>query len=108
MTKFSLALSALFVGSAAAFSMDMKAQTGPASRRDMLVKGAAIATSIAAPIAANAYSVPDLNYPFEALEPYIDAPTMKIHHDKHHATYVANINKATEGKDDVDILELQL
>ena len=44
---------------------------------------------------ANAYSVPDLPYAFEALEPYIDTPTMKIHHAKHHATYVANINKAT-------------
>lgn len=55
--------------------------------------------SIAAP-AANAYKVPDLPYAFEALEPYIDAPTMKIHHDKHHATYVANINKATEGKEE--------
>eukprot|EP01083_Nonionella_stella_P014784 41411_1 len=108
MTKFSLALSALFVGSASAFSMDMKAQTGSNSRRDILTKGAAIASAIAVPAAANAYAVPDLLYPFEALEPYIDAPTMKIHHDKHHATYVANINKATEGKDDVDILELQL
>ena len=67
-----------------------------------------MATAIAVPAAANAYAVPDLLYPFEALEPYIDAPTMKIHHDKHHATYVANINKATEGKDEVDILELQL
>lgn len=57
---------------------------------------------------AGAYEVPDLLYPFEALEPFIDAPTMKIHHDKHHATYVANINKAMEGKDEVDILELQL
>ncbi|KAI2492185.1 superoxide dismutase [Fragilaria crotonensis] len=59
------------------------------------------------PAIANAYAVPDLPYPFEALEPYIDAPTMKLHHDKHHATYVANINKATEGKEQVDILELQ-
>ena len=59
-------------------------------------KGAAVATAIAAPAAANAYAVPDLNYPFEALEPFIDAPTMKIHHDKHHATYVANINKVLE------------
>jgi len=83
----------------------MKAQT-PNSRRDILQKGAAIATAIAAPAAANAYAVPDLNYPFEALEPYIDAPSMKIHHDKHHATYVANINKATEGKDEVPILDL--
>jgi len=64
----------------------------------MLQKGAALATSIAIPASANAYAVPDLLYPFEALEPYIDAPTMKIHHDKHHATYVANINKATEAR----------
>jgi superoxide dismutase, Fe-Mn family len=59
-----------------------------------------------APVAANAYTLPDLPYAFEALEPYIDAPTMKIHHDKHHATYVAGINKATEGKDEVPILDL--
>jgi len=56
--------------------------------------------------AAGAYAVPDLLYDFDALEPYIDAPTMKIHHDKHHGTYVANINKATEGKDPVPILDL--
>jgi len=61
---------------------------------------------VSAPAAANAYSVPDLPYAFDALEPYIDAPTMKIHHDKHHATYVANINKAREGKDEVPILDL--
>lgn len=89
------------------FSLEMKSQ-GPSSRRDILQKGAAIASVVAAPAVAGAYEVPDLLYPFEALEPYIDAPTMKIHHDKHHATYVANINKAMEGKDEVDILELQL
>jgi len=50
--------------------------------------------------------VPDLPYGFDALEPYIDTPTMKIHHDKHHATYVANVNKATEGKPEVPILDL--
>ena len=78
------------------------------SRRALFQKGAALATSAAFGVgsAANAYSVPDLPYPFEALEPYIDAPTMKLHHDKHHATYVANINKATEGKDEVPILDL--
>ncbi|KAL7511463.1 hypothetical protein ACHAXN_008450 [Cyclotella atomus] len=107
MAKLSLALSAILVGSASAFSLDMKAQGGN-TRRELLQKTAGLATSIAVPTIANAYSVPDLNYPFEALEPYIDAPTMKIHHDKHHATYVANINKATEGKPEVDILELQL
>jgi Fe-Mn family superoxide dismutase len=108
MTKLSLALSAVIVGSAAAFSMNMKAETGVNSRRDLLQKGAAVATAAALPAAANAYAVPDLPYAYEALEPYIDAPTMKFHHDKHHATYVANINKATEGKDEVDILDLQL
>lgn len=40
------------------------------------------------------YTVPPLPYPFDALEPYIDALTMEIHHDKHHAAYVANLNAA--------------
>jgi superoxide dismutase, Fe-Mn family len=44
-----------------------------------------------------AYEVPALPYPFDALEPHIDARTMEIHHDKHHAAYVANLNKAIEG-----------
>ena len=43
------------------------------------------------------FTVPDLKYPYEALEPYIDAETMRIHHDKHHGAYVANLNKAVEG-----------
>jgi Fe-Mn family superoxide dismutase len=43
------------------------------------------------------FNVPDLRYPFEALEPFIDAETMRIHHDKHHGAYVANLNKAVEG-----------
>src|SRR5213594_1515244 len=41
-----------------------------------------------------AFTVPPLPYSFDALEPYIDAKTMEIHHDKHHAAYVANLNKA--------------
>lgn len=44
-----------------------------------------------------AYSLPDLPYPKDALEPHIDAKTMEIHHDKHHAAYVTNVNKAIEG-----------
>ena len=42
------------------------------------------------------YELPPLPYPKEALEPHIDAQTMEIHHDKHHATYVTNLNKALE------------
>ena len=49
-----------------------------------------------------AYSVPDLTYPFDALEPHIDARTMEIHHDKHHAAYVANLNAALEGTEWMD------
>jgi superoxide dismutase, Fe-Mn family len=45
-----------------------------------------------------AYELPPLPYPKDALEPYIDAQTMEIHHDKHHAAYVANVNKALAGK----------
>ena len=105
--KISATITALLVGYANAWSvpMTMKADVG-SNRRNLLKKGAAIATAIVAPAAANASSVPDLPYAFDALEPYIDAPTMKIHHDKHHATYVTNINKATEGKDEVPILDL--
>ena len=43
------------------------------------------------------FTVPDLPYAFDALEPHIDAQTMEIHHDKHHAAYVTNGNKAIEG-----------
>jgi superoxide dismutase, Fe-Mn family len=43
------------------------------------------------------FVVPELRYPYEALEPHIDATTMQIHHDKHHGAYVANLNKALEG-----------
>ena len=44
-----------------------------------------------------AHTLPDLPYAFDALEPTIDAATMEIHHDKHHAAYVANLNGALEG-----------
>ncbi len=46
-----------------------------------------------------AHELPDLGYAFDALEPHIDAATMEIHHDRHHATYVANLNAAVAGDD---------
>lgn len=42
------------------------------------------------------FLLPDLSYDYSALEPYIDARTMEIHHSKHHAAYTANFNKAVE------------
>ncbi|MGT2715852.1 superoxide dismutase SodA [Streptococcus respiraculi] len=53
--------------------------------------------------------LPDLPYAYDALEPHIDAETMTLHHDKHHATYVANANAALEkhpeiGEDLVSLL----
>lgn len=44
-----------------------------------------------------AFTLPDLPYPTDALEPHIDAKTMEIHHGKHHAAYVAKLNAAVEG-----------
>jgi superoxide dismutase, Fe-Mn family len=44
-----------------------------------------------------AYSVPDLPYGYDALEPHIDEETMRVHHDKHHQAYVDKANAALEG-----------
>jgi len=49
-----------------------------------------------------AHTLPDLPYAHDALEPTIDAQTMEIHHGKHHAAYVANLNKAIEGNADLE------
>ena len=45
------------------------------------------------------YSLPELGYAYDALEPHIDARTMEIHHSKHHAAYIAQVNAAIEGSD---------
>ena len=44
-----------------------------------------------------AHTLPDLPYPYDALEPHIDARTMEIHHTKHHNGYVTKLNAALEG-----------
>lgn len=47
-----------------------------------------------------AYKLPDLPYAYDALEPYVDAQTMEIHHSKHHQAYVNNVNAALENHPD--------
>ena len=61
--------------------------------------GSVTARAWAAPAVATAattdvFRVPPLTYDYNALEPHIDAATMKFHHDKHHAAYVKNLNTA--------------
>ena len=53
------------------------------------------------------HNLPNLPYPFDALEPYIDARTMEIHHGKHHGGYVTNLNKALEGHPDLQKLGVE-
>jgi superoxide dismutase, Fe-Mn family len=53
------------------------------------------------------FKVPPLPYSFDALEPHIDAKTMEIHHDKHHAAYVNNVNAALEGHADLAALSVE-
>jgi superoxide dismutase, Fe-Mn family len=75
------------------------------NRRQVLQSaGAGVAALALCPLSAVAqdkkapgFQLPKLEYPFDALEPHIDAQTMEIHHDKHHAAYVANLNKALAG-----------
>jgi Fe-Mn family superoxide dismutase len=49
-----------------------------------------------------AFSVPDLPYPYDALEPHIDEATMRVHHDKHHQAYVDKANEALAGTEWAD------
>lgn len=53
------------------------------------------------------HTLPPLPYSFDALEPYIDAKTMEIHHDKHHGGYVNNLNKALEGHPELQKLSVE-
>ena len=48
-----------------------------------------------------AHTLPNLPYPSDALEPYLDKETMTIHHTKHHQTYVDKLNAALEGQPDL-------
>lgn len=48
-----------------------------------------------------AYTLPELPYAYDALEPHIDARTMEIHHTKHHQAYISKVNAALEGHDEL-------
>jgi len=52
------------------------------------------------------FTLPDLPYDFNALEPHIDARTMEIHHDKHHATYVQKLNDALKDQPELQTKEI--
>ncbi|NMD30280.1 MAG: superoxide dismutase [Chloroflexi bacterium] len=53
------------------------------------------------------HELPQLTFAFDALEPVIDARTMEIHHGKHHAAYVANLNKALEAAPDLSEMSME-
>ncbi len=53
-----------------------------------------------------AHTLPALSYAYDALEPYIDARTMEIHHSKHHQAYLTNLNNALAGKPELEALSL--
>jgi Fe-Mn family superoxide dismutase len=84
------------------------------NRRQLLQTAAAGAASLAlsrlAPFAhadnSSGFTLPKLPYAFDALEPYIDAKTMEIHHGKHHAAYVNNLNAAL--KDHPELMKKDL
>lgn len=53
------------------------------------------------------FEVPKLGYEFDALEPHIDAKTMEIHHDKHHAAYVTKLNEALSAHEELKNLPIE-
>lgn len=76
--------------------------SSPLDRRNFVKLGTLAATAAFLPASARAaeataaYILPDLPYKPDALEPHIDAQTMEIHHGKHHASYVKNLNEALD------------
>ena len=54
-----------------------------------------------------AFELPPLPYDYSALEPHIDSQTMQVHHDKHHATYVTNLNSAIAGNADLEAMSAE-
>ena len=82
------------------------------TRRKFLAGSAAFAAvaltrDAYAQAAPGPFQLPPLGYPFNALEPHIDARTMEIHHDRHHAAYVANLNTAVKDHSNIASMPLQ-
>ncbi len=81
--------------------------TALASAAIAALPGAIAQTNSTAPAAPiGPFTLPPLPYAYDALEPFIDAETMTIHHDKHHAAYVANLNKAVAQITELGLLEI--
>ncbi|MBX3734865.1 MAG: superoxide dismutase [Verrucomicrobiae bacterium] len=66
-----------------------------------------VTRSLAQAAPTGPFKLPPLSYPFDAMEPYIDALTMEIHHDRHHAAYVANLNKAVADHPDLQKMTVE-
>jgi len=80
-------------------------------RRGALGLGAAACAALGTSMPAFAaddpmFTLPPLPYAYDALEPHIDAATMKFHHDFHHQAYITNLNKAMAGKPKADLVSL--
>lgn len=52
------------------------------------------------------FTLPELPFEYSALDPSIDEETMRVHHDKHHATYISNLNEALQGQEDLMNMEV--
>src|SRR5271169_4809863 len=72
------------------------AALAPLVTRNLNAEGQATAAAPAPP-PAGPYTLPPLPYAYDALEPYFDAETMHLHHDKHHQSYVDKLNAAVDG-----------
>jgi Fe-Mn family superoxide dismutase len=53
------------------------------------------------------HTLPKLDYAYDALEPFIDARTMEIHHAKHHQTYIDKLNAALKGHDALEAMKVE-
>jgi Fe-Mn family superoxide dismutase len=74
---------------------------------ELLAPHEASAQQAAPPAPGGPFVLPPLGYAFDALEPHIDAQTMQIHHDKHHATYVTKLNEAVASHADLQKLPVE-